>query len=100
MPGSCQSDNCSDSTACHRDATKDIFQKDSERDYSNAYLMGPPERIVLQHLVLLQIGPNTPALVVSQGMTIFLQMQTKFNQKAATKFRPKARNEDLPERVC
>ena len=36
-------------------------------------LVGPPERILLQNLELLKVGPHTPTLVVSQCVTILLE---------------------------
>ena len=35
-------------------------------------LMCPPERVLFEHLKLLEVCAHTPALVVGQGMTIFL----------------------------
>ncbi len=36
-------------------------------------LVGPPEGVLLQHLVLLEVRAYTPALVISQGVTILLE---------------------------
>lgn len=36
-------------------------------------LMGPPEGVLLQHLVLLEVSPHSPALVISQGVAILLE---------------------------
>ena len=36
-------------------------------------LVGPPEGVLLQHLVLLEVRAHTPALVVGQGVTILLE---------------------------
>jgi len=36
-------------------------------------LVGPPEGVLLQHLVLLEVRAYTPALVIGQGVTILLE---------------------------
>ena len=36
-------------------------------------LVGPPERVLLEHLVLLEVLPYAPPLVVGQGQTVLLE---------------------------
>ena len=36
-------------------------------------LVGPPEGVLLQHLVLLEVRAYTPPLVIGQGVTILLE---------------------------
>lgn len=36
-------------------------------------LVGPPERILTQQLVLLEVCPDSPPLVISQGVPVLLE---------------------------
>ena len=36
-------------------------------------LVGPPEGILAEQLVLLEVSPHSPALVIGQGVAVFLE---------------------------
>lgn len=36
-------------------------------------LVGPPEGILLQYLVLFELGSDSPSLVIGQGMSVLLE---------------------------
>jgi hypothetical protein len=35
--------------------------------------MGPPEGIVASYLILFEFSPDTPSLIISESITIFLE---------------------------
>lgn len=38
-------------------------------------LMRPPKRILLQYLILLKVGPNSPSLIIGQRVPILLEQR-------------------------
>ena len=41
--------------------------------FSVVALMCPPEGVLFQHLVLFEVGPHSPPLVVGQRVSVFLE---------------------------